>query len=43
MVEGRLAEITWCTTCGECTMLLGGNKRAGRTVYEKEYKALLKG
>jgi 2,4-dienoyl-CoA reductase-like NADH-dependent reductase (Old Yellow Enzyme family) len=42
VVEGRVAEIKWCTTCGECTMLLGGNKRVGCTVYDKEYKALLK-
>jgi 2,4-dienoyl-CoA reductase-like NADH-dependent reductase (Old Yellow Enzyme family) len=42
VVEGRIAEIKWCTTCGECTMLLGGNKRVGCTIYDKEYKALLK-
>jgi len=43
VVEGRIADIKWCTTCGECTMLLGGNKRVGCTIYDKEYKALLKG
>ena len=42
VVEGRIVEIKWCTTCGECTMLLGGNKRVGCTVYDPEYKALLK-
>ncbi len=43
VVEGRVGEIRWCTTCGECTQLLGGNKRVGCTVYDKEYKALLSG
>jgi 2,4-dienoyl-CoA reductase-like NADH-dependent reductase (Old Yellow Enzyme family) len=43
VVEGRASEVKWCTTCQECTMLLGANKRVGCTIYEKEYKALLKG
>ncbi len=43
VIEGRASEVKWCTTCQECTMLLGGNKRVGCTIYEKEYKALLKG
>jgi len=42
VVEGRVAEIKWCTTCGECTMLLGGNKRVGCTIYDPEYKGALK-
>jgi hypothetical protein len=32
----------WRIACQECTLLLGGNTRVGRTIYEKEYKALLK-
>ena len=43
VLGGRAADVRWCTTCGECTMLLGSNKRVGCPVYEKEYKALLKG
>jgi 2,4-dienoyl-CoA reductase-like NADH-dependent reductase (Old Yellow Enzyme family) len=42
VVEGRLNEITWCTTCGECTILFSGNKRVGCTVYDKEHKGALK-
>ena len=42
VLEGRASEVKWCITCQECTMLLGGNKRVGCTIYEKEYKALLK-
>jgi 2,4-dienoyl-CoA reductase-like NADH-dependent reductase (Old Yellow Enzyme family) len=43
VLSGKADEVRWCTTCGECTMLLGGNKRVGCPVYEKEYRALLKG
>jgi 2,4-dienoyl-CoA reductase-like NADH-dependent reductase (Old Yellow Enzyme family) len=43
VLAGKAEEVRWCTTCGECTMLLGGNKRVGCPVYEKEYKVLLKG
>jgi 2,4-dienoyl-CoA reductase-like NADH-dependent reductase (Old Yellow Enzyme family) len=43
VLSGKADEVRWCTTCGECTVLLGGNKRVGCPVYEKEYKALLKG
>jgi 2,4-dienoyl-CoA reductase-like NADH-dependent reductase (Old Yellow Enzyme family) len=42
VVEGRFDEIKWCTTCGECTMLLGGNKRVGCTIYDPDYKGALK-
>ncbi len=41
VLEGRLADVNWCTTCQECTALLGSNRRVGCTLYEKEYKALL--
>jgi 2,4-dienoyl-CoA reductase-like NADH-dependent reductase (Old Yellow Enzyme family) len=41
VVENRLDEVNWCTTCQECTMLLGANQRVGCTLYDKEYKALL--
>jgi 2,4-dienoyl-CoA reductase-like NADH-dependent reductase (Old Yellow Enzyme family) len=43
VLEGHSSDVKWCITCQECTMLLGGNKRVGCTIYEKEYKALLKG
>jgi 2,4-dienoyl-CoA reductase-like NADH-dependent reductase (Old Yellow Enzyme family) len=41
VLEGRLGDVNWCTTCQECTTLLGSNKRVGCTQYDKEYKALL--
>jgi 2,4-dienoyl-CoA reductase-like NADH-dependent reductase (Old Yellow Enzyme family) len=41
VLEDRLGDVNWCTTCQECTMLLGSNQRVGCTVYDKEYRALL--
>jgi len=41
LLEGRAAEIKWCTTCNECITLLGTNQRIGCPVYEPEYRKLL--
>ena len=41
VLEGRLADVNWCTTCQDCTTLLGSNLRVGCALYDKEYRALL--
>jgi 2,4-dienoyl-CoA reductase-like NADH-dependent reductase (Old Yellow Enzyme family) len=43
LLEGRLEEIHWCITCNECGALLGANQRVGCTIFDKEYRALLRG
>jgi 2,4-dienoyl-CoA reductase-like NADH-dependent reductase (Old Yellow Enzyme family) len=43
IIEGRASEVKWCTTCQDCTSLLGANKRVGCVLYDKEYRELLKG
>jgi 2,4-dienoyl-CoA reductase-like NADH-dependent reductase (Old Yellow Enzyme family) len=42
LLEGRLEEIHWCITCNECGALLGANQRIGCTIFDKEYRALLR-
>jgi 2,4-dienoyl-CoA reductase-like NADH-dependent reductase (Old Yellow Enzyme family) len=41
LLEERLEEIRWCTTCNQCITLLGTNQRIGCPVYDPEYRALL--
>jgi 2,4-dienoyl-CoA reductase-like NADH-dependent reductase (Old Yellow Enzyme family) len=42
LLEGRLGEIRWCITCNECGALLGANQRVGCTIFDKEYRDLLR-
>ena len=42
LLEGRLEEIHWCITCNECGALLAANQRVGCTIFDKQYRALLK-
>ncbi len=41
LLQGKTGEVRWCTTCGQCTQLLGSNQRVGCPVFEPEYRALL--
>lgn len=41
LLSGHPEQVRWCTTCGECTVLLGSNQRIGCPVYEPEYRKLL--
>jgi 2,4-dienoyl-CoA reductase-like NADH-dependent reductase (Old Yellow Enzyme family) len=42
VLNGRVDEINWCTTCGGCGALLGNNKPIGCTVYDQKYAEIFK-
>ena len=42
LLDGRLAPIRWCVTCNECGALLGANRRVGCTIFDREYRELLR-
>jgi len=42
VLNGRVNEVNWCTTCSGCGTLLGNNKPIGCTVYDQKYAAIFK-
>jgi len=42
VLENKISEVNWCTTCSGCGILLGNNKPIGCTVHQEEYSQILK-